>query len=107
MLNLDGYLEAGSVPAVLHLALRPCHREGKERGGLRLSICSPVNNLLLVGDEPFKMDKPTNQKPQLNFLIGILKSGPRLKIWNTLSKNRTAEFWGTSVLDFLWPWLLA
>lgn len=80
MLNLDGHLEAGSVPAALHLALRPCCGEGRERGGLRLSICSPVNNPLLVGDEPSKMYKPTNQKPQLNFLIGILKTVLRLKI---------------------------
>lgn len=63
MLSLDGHLESGSAPAALHWVLRPCCRQGRERGGLKLFICSPVNNLVLVGDKPLKLYKRTNQNP--------------------------------------------
>lgn len=93
VLNLDGHLEAVSIPAALHLGLRPCHMEGWEGGGLRLSISSSVNNPL-----PSKMYKLTNQKP--NFLIGILKTVPRLKNWSTRGKHKTEEPWNTWILGF-------
>jgi len=80
MFNHDSDLEARSVAAVLHLALIPCCKEGRERSGLRLTISSPVHNPLLVGGQPSKMYKPTHQNPQHNFLIGILRTVLRLKI---------------------------
>lgn len=64
MLRLYGHLESASVPAALHWALLDlaAGRAGTQAAS-GFSSVPPVNNLVLVGDKPFKIYKPTNQNP--------------------------------------------